>query len=43
MKQCVCGRSKIYPYCDDSHKDKTIKENLNETQDSSILNNKDKD
>jgi CDGSH-type Zn-finger protein len=19
MRQCVCGKSKIYPYCDNSH------------------------
>ena len=25
MKQCVCGRSKTYPYCDNTHKEKATK------------------
>jgi CDGSH-type Zn-finger protein len=26
MKQCICGRSKTYPYCDNTHKIK-LKDN----------------
>jgi CDGSH-type Zn-finger protein len=26
MRQCTCGRSKIYPYCDNTHKIKKEKE-----------------
>lgn len=34
MKQCVCGRSGTYPYCDGTHKIKKenpeVKENLDD-------------
>jgi CDGSH-type Zn-finger protein len=39
MRQCTCGRSKIYPYCDNTHKEKTIKTvdlNKEKDNDSSI-------
>lgn len=26
MRQCTCGRSKTYPYCDNTHKIKSNKE-----------------
>lgn len=26
MRQCTCGRSKTYPYCDNTHKIKKEKE-----------------
>jgi CDGSH-type Zn-finger protein len=28
MKQCTCGRSKAYPYCDGTHKFKIKKEEI---------------
>jgi CDGSH-type Zn-finger protein len=34
MKQCVCGRSATYPYCDGTHKIKKekpeVKENIDD-------------
>lgn len=35
MRQCTCGRSKTYPYCDNTHKVKSNKESdPKETKDS---------
>ena len=25
MRQCTCGRSQSYPYCDETHKKKRVK------------------
>lgn len=42
MRQCTCGRSKIYPYCDGTHNDKIVKNPADETKDSVDLKNTDK-
>jgi CDGSH-type Zn-finger protein len=38
MKQCVCGRSKTYPYCDNTHKTK-----LKDIENKKELEKEDKD
>lgn len=32
MRQCVCGKSKLYPYCDNSHIRPKVKDLENENQ-----------
>ena len=40
MRQCTCGRSKAYPYCDNTHKIKKEKEiSLDPKKDSEDLEN----
>lgn len=35
MRQCVCGRSEAYPYCDNSHTRPKPKEEKDDTEDQS--------